>query len=274
MTPTICSDKKQLRETRRHHGVATVTTSSAATATTSSSSSSTSSSSSSSSSTSAAGATQASSVLAYVAKGSMNPSSRRRPMRLQRRLSPFSARQAASSSTDTSSGVETEVEMDSVHRMQLDEDSYSAARIQYHQQQQQPHSSSDSNIKTVLQPNSFSSKHNRSAPPAVKFCEEVPTEEEDDDGGDSGYGYSQEPVKELHLQQHYHQHNSDGLLSIAIKTIKLVQRNKLLQKRLTQLQLETSEFIASVLANPENRQFREKITPKAEAKVSNVLLRH
>ncbi|KAH8307869.1 hypothetical protein KR059_001276, partial [Drosophila kikkawai] len=204
-----------------------------------------------------------------VAKGSMNPSSRRRPMRLQRRLPHFSARQAASSSTDTSSGVETEVEMDSsVHRMQLDEDSYSAARIQYQ------HSSSDSNIKTVLQPNSFSSKHNRSAAAAVKLCEEVPTEEEDDDGGDSGYGYSQEPVKELHLQQHYHHHNSDGLLSIAIKTIKLVQRNKLLQKRLTQLQLETSEFIASVLANPENRQFREKIAPKAEAKVSNVLLRH
>ncbi|KAH8293795.1 hypothetical protein KR054_004452 [Drosophila jambulina] len=272
MTPTICSDKKQLRETRRHHGVATVTTSSAATATASSSSATASS----SASTSAAAATQVSSVLAYVAKGSMNPSSRRRPMRLQRRLSPFSARQAASSSTDTSSGVETEVEMDSVHRMQLDEDSYSAARIQYHQrqQQQQQHSSSDSNIKTVLQPNSFSSKHNRSAAAAVKFCEEVPTEEEDDDGGDSGYGYSQAPVKELHLQQHYHHHNSDGLLSIAIKTIKLVQRNKLLQKRLTQLQLETSEFIASVLANPENRQFREKIAPKAEAKVSNVLLRH
>ncbi|KAH8247039.1 hypothetical protein KR032_008192, partial [Drosophila birchii] len=213
-----------------------------------------------------------------VAKGSMNPSSRRRPMRLQRRLSPFSARQAASSSTDTSSGVETEVEMESVHRMQVDEDSYSAARVQYHQQQQQQqqqqHSSSDSNIKTVLQPNSFSSKHNRSTAPAVKFCEEVPTEEEDDDGGDSGYGYSQEPVKDLHLQQHYHHHNSDGLLSIAIKTINLVQRNKLLQKRLTQLQLETSEFIASVLANPENRQFREKIAPKPEAKVSNVLLRH
>ncbi|XP_041630882.1 pneumococcal serine-rich repeat protein [Drosophila kikkawai] len=271
MTPTICSDKKQLRETRRHHGVATVTTSSAAATTASSSSSS-----SSSASTSAAAATQVSSVLAYVAKGSMNPSSRRRPMRLQRRLPHFSARQAASSSTDTSSGVETEVEMDSsVHRMHLDEDSYSAARIQYHQQQQQQqHSSSDSNIKTVLQPNSFSSKHNRSAAAAVKLCEEVPTEEEDDDGGDSGYGYSQEPVKGLHLQQHYHHHNSDGLLSIAIKTIKLVQRNKLLQKRLTQLQLETSEFIASVLANPENRQFREKIAPKAEAKVSNVLLRH
>lgn len=205
----------------------------------------------------------------------MNPSSRRRPMRLQRRLPNFAARQTVYSSTDTSSGVETEVEMDSGHRMQLDEGSYSAARIQYLQQQQQQHSSSDSNIKTVLQPNSYGSKHHRPAAAAFKFCEEVPTEEEDDDGIDSGYEYSPAPVKEFHLQQqHYHHHNSDGLLSIAIKTIKLVQRNKLLQKRLTQLQLETSEFIASVLANPENRQFREKIAPKADAKVSNVLLRH
>ncbi|KAM7363002.1 clock interacting protein circadian isoform 1-T2 [Cochliomyia hominivorax] len=53
--------------------------------------------------------------------------------------------------------------------------------------------------------------------------------------------------------------NTDGLLSIAIKTIKLVKRNQLLQQRLTQLQLETSEFIQSVLANPENRHFRENI---------------
>jgi len=143
------------------------------------------------------------------------------------------------------------------------------------QQQQQPHSS-DNNIKTVLQPTmagGYSSKHNRSAGQA-KNCDQnvVPLQVvvDDDDDGDSGYEYSQDPIKEQHL---YHQ-NSEGLLSIAIKTIKLVQRNKLLQKRLAQLQLETSEFIASVLANPENRQFREKISPKAEAKVSNMLLRH
>ncbi|KNC29449.1 hypothetical protein FF38_00350 [Lucilia cuprina] len=63
--------------------------------------------------------------------------------------------------------------------------------------------------------------------------------------------------------------NTDGLLSIAIKTIKLVKRNQLLQKRLTQLQLETSEFIQSVLANPENRHFRENIKQKVQ-KVDNV----
>ncbi|ALC46726.1 CG31324 [Drosophila busckii] len=54
----------------------------------------------------------------------------------------------------------------------------------------------------------------------------------------------------------------DRLLSIAIKTIKLVQRNKLLQKRLAQLQLETSAFIASVLDNPENRHLRDNLTAK------------
>jgi len=203
-----------------------------------------------------------------VAKGSMNSMSRRRPARLQRRMPHILAR-VSSFSTDTSSGVETEVEMDSEQRMQLDDDRYSDARIQG--LQQQPHSSSD-NIKTVLQPTTasgYSSKQNRSA--RAKNCDrEVPLQIEDDHDGDSGYEYSQDPIKEQHM---YHQ-NSEGLLSIAIKTIKLVQRNKLLQKRLAQLQLETSEFIASVLANPENRQFRDKMSPKAEAKVSNMLLRH
>lgn len=63
--------------------------------------------------------------------------------------------------------------------------------------------------------------------------------------------------------------NTDGLLSIAIKTIKLVKRNQLLQQRLTQLQLETSEFIQSVLSNPENRHFRENIKQKVQ-EVDNV----
>lgn len=60
--------------------------------------------------------------------------------------------------------------------------------------------------------------------------------------------------------------NTEGLLSIAIKTIKLVKRNQLLQQRLNQLQMETSEFIQSVLNNPENRHFREKI----QQKVANI----
>lgn len=57
-------------------------------------------------------------------------------------------------------------------------------------------------------------------------------------------------------------HNIDGLLSIALKTIKLVKRNQLLQQRLTQLQVETTDFIQSVLANPENHSFRENIKQK------------
>ncbi|TMW49911.1 hypothetical protein DOY81_005011 [Sarcophaga bullata] len=64
--------------------------------------------------------------------------------------------------------------------------------------------------------------------------------------------------------------STDGLLSIAIKTIKLVKRNQLLQQRLTQLQLETSEFIQSVLANPENRHFRENIKQCNRQKVDKV----
>lgn len=164
----------------------------------------------------------------------------------------------------------------------------------------------NSNIKTVLQPtmvNTNSSKiscngnngagNNKTS--AVKLCddndqeqeperamEEDDFEEEDELGdGDSGYEFALEPNSQsLHIstQQHQSQTTHDeGLLSIALKTIKLVQRNKLLQKRLAQLQLETSEFIASVLANPENRHFREKIAAKSDPapnKVSNVLLRH
>lgn len=155
--------------------------------------------------------------------------------------------------------------------MKLEDDS-SDVRHQFLQQQQQ-NSSSDDNIKTVLQPktaingNHRNSNHNRSR-------EDVPIvadAETNDSGSDSGYEFGD---REVGKKQCHFQHDTDGLLSIAIKTIKLVQRNKLLQKRLTQLQLETSEFIASVMANPENRQFREKIAPKTESKVSNMLLRH
>ncbi|XP_020718130.1 uncharacterized protein LOC101452284 isoform X1 [Ceratitis capitata] len=56
---------------------------------------------------------------------------------------------------------------------------------------------------------------------------------------------------------------TEGLLSIALKTIKLVKRNQMLQRRLAQLQFETSEFIESVMANPENRHFRNKISSPA-----------
>uniref|UniRef100_A0A0K8VLT1 Uncharacterized protein n=1 Tax=Bactrocera latifrons TaxID=174628 RepID=A0A0K8VLT1_BACLA len=56
---------------------------------------------------------------------------------------------------------------------------------------------------------------------------------------------------------------TEGLLSIALKTIKLVKRNQLLQRRLAQLQVETSEFIQSVMANPENRHIRGNMNSPA-----------
>ncbi|XP_015037673.2 uncharacterized protein Cipc isoform X1 [Drosophila pseudoobscura] len=273
MAPTICSDKKPLRDSRRHRVVATAVISSAATTTSSTSTS--------PSSLPAAAAARGSSVLSYVAEGSMNSAGRRRLVRLHRRRLPVISGSAAVSSSPRS-GTQAEVsrraaiqtEMQSA-RGQIESAEHQTAHPLQLQLQQQQHSISES-IKTVLQPtmaNSSNSFSHRGAPTA-RHC--VLAESMDDDG-DSGYEYSQEPTKE---QQHsYHPQNSDGLLSIAIKTIKLVQRNKLLQKRLAQLQLETSEFIASVLANPENRQYREKITtttapPKAETKVSNMLLRH
>lgn len=43
-----------------------------------------------------------------------------------------------------------------------------------------------------------------------------------------------------------------GLLEIAKKTVKLLQKNRTLQARLNQLKLETRQFVDSVMANPEN----------------------
>ncbi|KAH8277314.1 hypothetical protein KR026_008969, partial [Drosophila bipectinata] len=204
-----------------------------------------------------------------VAKGSVISSNRRRHPRLQRRYSHLPSSKVTSS-TDTSSGVETEAE--SVEQMQLEDDRYQDERSQYLQQQQQ-HSSTDNNIKTVLQPTTAKNGNNRNSNHKRSYEDEPVAAEAvaSDSDSDSGYEFGDQDMgkKQCHIQ-----HNTDGLLSIAIKTINLVQRNKLLQKRLAQLQLETSEFIASVMANPENRQFREQIAPKTESKVSNMLLRH
>lgn len=50
-----------------------------------------------------------------------------------------------------------------------------------------------------------------------------------------------------------------GLLEIAIKTVKLLQKNRTLQARLDQLQKETRQFVDSVMANPENCDLRDRI---------------
>lgn len=49
------------------------------------------------------------------------------------------------------------------------------------------------------------------------------------------------------------------LLEIAMKTVKLLQKNRSLQARLNQLQLETRQFVDSVMANPENCDLRNRI---------------
>ncbi|EDW15218.1 putative uncharacterized protein DDB_G0280071 [Drosophila mojavensis] len=291
MAPTVCSEKKvrlaAIKEGRRRNNM------SAAQA---------------NASTSAAGAgagaemTPSRTELSYAIKSSTNSINR-----AQRRrgiaLLPTGAKSVASSSS--AAGLELESERTSkqaehVERMEVDGVYNKTSTYSAH-----THSSStyNNNIKTVLQPtmannNSNNSNNSNSSncsgsskTTTAKHCDHASgigedkedddedgdgdDEEEDQGDGDSGYEFALEPIKPPNPQQQYHAHNQ-GLLSIAIKTIKLVQRNKLLQKRLAQLQLETSEFIASVLANPENRHFREKITAKTDAanKVSNVLLRH
>ncbi|KYN30421.1 hypothetical protein ALC56_15117 [Trachymyrmex septentrionalis] len=49
------------------------------------------------------------------------------------------------------------------------------------------------------------------------------------------------------------------LLSIVVRTIILVRRNRILQKRLNALRAETRRFLRSVLNNPENQQRRSQI---------------
>lgn len=46
--------------------------------------------------------------------------------------------------------------------------------------------------------------------------------------------------------------NNGDLLDIAMRTLNLMRRNKILQRQLSQLQQETKEFMAAVMQNPEN----------------------
>ncbi|EDW85089.2 uncharacterized protein Dwil_GK14466 [Drosophila willistoni] len=240
MAPTICSDKKQMRVTgfkegRRHHGVISMNS-----ASTSSSSSSSSSPSSPITSARAAAnrALQASSVLRHVAKGSMNPSGRRRFAPMPRKMPQISFKDYDDTSSDYTS-------------------------------------------ISAIQETLSTDRENNNCNSNKSFDYDDSLMDEYVDDSDSGYDVTPGPRSMVKRFQEHQQpnfqpqmeqpHNAEGLLSIAIKTIKLVQRNRLLQKRLAQLQLETSEFIASVLANPENSHFHHS---KAEAKLSNMLLRH
>lgn len=44
------------------------------------------------------------------------------------------------------------------------------------------------------------------------------------------------------------------ILELALKTIGLMQKNRLIQQKIIALQRETSEFVAAVMSNPENRR--------------------
>lgn len=48
-----------------------------------------------------------------------------------------------------------------------------------------------------------------------------------------------------------------NLFEIAMKTIVLLRRNRLLQQRLHQLKMETRHFVDSVMSNPENAKLRQ-----------------
>ncbi|XP_064554547.1 uncharacterized protein Cipc isoform X2 [Drosophila montana] len=208
---------------------------------------------------------------------------RRRGVRMPSRL-PQKARRVASGSTSAANGHVRELKSEQTKHLKRMEFDYNKTSRQL----VCPHSSSSNNnkqfiIKTVLQPttaNNNCSNSNCSGcgynKTTAKFCDHSSGMDEDDDDDDEekdrSYVFVREPIKQPQMQQQqqlpkYHTH-VDGLLSIAIKTINLVQRNEMLQNRLAQLQLETSKFIASVLANPENRHFRERIT--ANTKAANI----
>ncbi|XP_061497310.1 location of vulva defective 1 isoform X1 [Anopheles gambiae] len=67
---------------------------------------------------------------------------------------------------------------------------------------------------------------------------------------------SHHPLHHHHQNVPHHPRNHKGLFDIALKTVKLIRRNQELQVRLAQLQEETSAFIDSVMANPENESLR------------------
>lgn len=211
---------------------------------------------------------------------------RRRGVRMTPRL-PQNAKRVASGSASAANGHVAEIISEQTKYLKRMEFNYNKMRSQL----VCTHSSSSStnkhfNIKTVLQPttanNNCSNSCGNNKTATAKFCDHSSGMDEDDDDDeekDRGYVFVREPIRQPQMQQEqqipkYRPHN-DGLLSIALKTINLVQRNEILQKRLTQLQLETSEFIASVLANPENRHFRERITANTKAaNIESNVLRH
>lgn len=59
------------------------------------------------------------------------------------------------------------------------------------------------------------------------------------------------------------------LMEIAMKTIILLQKNRLLHARLLQLKLETRDFVNSVMSNPENAKLRETLNQSNEKTIDH-----
>lgn len=58
------------------------------------------------------------------------------------------------------------------------------------------------------------------------------------------------------------------LLNIVVRTISLVRRNRILQKRVNALRAETRRFLRSVLNNPENQRQQDRLQmPQPEGEV-------
>lgn len=62
-----------------------------------------------------------------------------------------------------------------------------------------------------------------------------------------------------------------GLIEIAMKTVKLLQRNRTLQTRLEQLQAETRQFVDSVMSNPENAALRKDVDGSGQINVQKAV---
>lgn len=60
---------------------------------------------------------------------------------------------------------------------------------------------------------------------------------------------------------HSSQSQQRTLIDIAFKTIELLKRNRLLHERLERLQMETSQFVNSVMSNPENASLKQATAP-------------
>lgn len=72
-------------------------------------------------------------------------------------------------------------------------------------------------------------------------------------------------VSANHVNPFYRQ----DLMEIAMKTIILLQKNRSLHAKLNQLKLETSEFVNSVMSNPENAKLRRTINQSNEKTIEH-----